>query len=123
VPVIHFHGTADRLVPFKGPDERTAKYLSFKPVEETIRIWARLDGCPRKLKIAHLPDKVDDGTTVKREVFGPGKDGAEVVLYTIESGGHTWPGRRWSVPWLGKTTWDISANDLIWEFFQKHPMK
>ena len=24
---------------------------------------------------------------------------------------------------LGKSTKDISANDLMWEFFQKHPMK
>jgi poly(3-hydroxybutyrate) depolymerase len=24
---------------------------------------------------------------------------------------------------LGKTTKSISANDLMWEFFEKHPMK
>ena len=24
---------------------------------------------------------------------------------------------------LGKSTKQISANDLIWDFFQKHPMK
>jgi polyhydroxybutyrate depolymerase len=24
---------------------------------------------------------------------------------------------------LGRATKDISANDLMWEFFQKHPMK
>jgi polyhydroxybutyrate depolymerase len=123
VSVIHFHGTADRLVPFGGPDERTPKSLSFKSVPETIRIWARLDGCPGKPKITDLPDKEKDGTTVKREVYGPGKEGAEVVLYTIENGGHTWPGRPWAVLFLGKTTRDVSANDLIWEFFQRHPMK
>ena len=27
------------------------------------------------------------------------------------------------VAMLGKSTKDISANDLMWEFFQKHPMK
>ena len=49
--------------------------------------------------------------------------GAEVVLFVIKGGVHTWPGRQWPVFWLGKTTRDISANDLMWEFFKKHPMK
>jgi polyhydroxybutyrate depolymerase len=84
---------------------------------------ATANGCPKKPTTIELPDKVDDGTTVRQEIYGPGKDGAEVVLFVINGGGHTWPGRQWPVPWLGKTTKDISANDLMWEFFQKHPMK
>jgi polyhydroxybutyrate depolymerase len=50
-------------------------------------------------------------------------DGAEVVLVEIEGGGHTWPGQEPRLRFLGKSTKNISANDLIWEFFQKHPMK
>ncbi len=46
-----------------------------------------------------------------------------MILYTIEGGGHTWPGREPPIPFLGKSTRDISANDLIWDFFQKHPMR
>jgi len=46
-----------------------------------------------------------------------------VILYVIDGGGHTWPGRQWPVPLLGRSTRDVAANDLIWEFFQKHPMK
>ena len=121
VPVIHFHGTADRLVPFNGPTPEMAKSLPLKSVAETIRIWCRFDGCPETPQVTQLPDKVDDGTTVKRKVYGPGKDGAEVVLIEIEGGGHTWPGRKPPVGFIGKSTMDISANDLIWEFFQKHP--
>ena len=60
--------------------------------------------------------------SVRRESFGPGKDGTEVVLYVIEGGGHTWPGREPLLRFLGKSTRDISANDLIWDFFQKHPL-
>lgn len=29
----------------------------------------------------------------------------------------------WLVSRLGKTTSNISANDLMWEFFKRHPMK
>ncbi len=123
VPVMHFHGTADKLVPFNGPDERMAKVVAFKSVEETIRIWAKVNGCPSKPKTTDLPDTAHDGTTVTQRVYGPGKDGAEVILFTIQDGGHTWPGRTWPVPWLGKTTENISANDLMWDFFKRHPMK
>jgi polyhydroxybutyrate depolymerase len=122
VPVMHFHGTDDKLVPFEGPAQRTAKVLAFKSVEETIRTWAKIDGCPRKPKITKLPHKADDGTSVERKTYGPGKEGAEVILYVIHGGGHTWPGRKWPVPWLGTTTKDISASDLMWEFFKRHPM-
>ncbi len=123
VPVIHFHGTDDKLVPFNGPDQRTAKVFVFKSVEETIRTWVKIDGCPRKPQITDLPHKADDGTTVKREIYGPGKDGTEVILFVIKGGGHTWPGRKWPIPWLGNTTHSISANDLMWEFFKRHPMR
>lgn len=123
VSVMHFHGTDDKLVPFHGPEQRTAKFLAFKSVEETIRTWVKIDGCPKKPRTTDLPDKADDGTTVKREAYGPGKEGAEVILFAIQGGGHTWPGRQWPVPWLGNTTRDISANDLMWEFFKRHPMK
>lgn len=121
VSVIHFHGTADTLVPFQGPTESSAKFLHFQSVPETIRTWAAIDGCPPKPRITELPDTVDDGTRVRREYYGPGTGGAEVVLYVIDGGGHTWPGHPWPTALLGKATQDISANDLIWEFFQRHP--
>ena len=46
-----------------------------------------------------------------------------MVLFVIEGGGHTWPGKQPPVGFIGKSTKNISANDLIWEFFEKHPMK
>jgi polyhydroxybutyrate depolymerase len=46
-----------------------------------------------------------------------------VVLVVIEGDGHTWPGMRSPAKILGKSALNISANDLMWEFFEKHPMK
>ncbi len=123
VPVLHFHGTKDGLVLFDGPDERIPKNLKFLSVDETIRTWARVNGCPETPVFAELENRANDGMRVRRASYGPGKDGAEVVLYTIEGGGHTWPGRDPRVRFLGKSTRSISANDLIWDFFLKHPMK
>ena len=48
VPVMHFHGTADKLVPFGGPGSGTPKFLGFKSVEDTIKICAKANGCPEE---------------------------------------------------------------------------
>jgi len=123
VSVLHFHGTKDGLVLFGGPDERIPKNLKFLSVAETVRVWVKANGCPDTPAVADLQNLADDGTTVRRKWYGSGKDGSEVILYVIEGGGHTWPGRDPHLRLLGKSTREISANDLMWEFFQKHPMK
>ena len=123
VPVLHFHGTKDGLVLFGGPDERIPKNLKFLSVDASIRAWAEADGCPETPAVFEVPDLVEDGTRVLRKSYGPGRGGSEVILYIIEGGGHTWPGREPRIPYLGRSTRDIAANDLIWEFFQKHALK
>ncbi|HMB06094.1 MAG TPA: PHB depolymerase family esterase [Isosphaeraceae bacterium] len=123
VSVLHFHGTKDTLVLFGGPDDRIPKNLKFSSAEDSVRAWAKADGCPEMPVVAEMPNIADDGTTVQRKTYGPGRDGSEVILYAIEGGGHTWPGQEPPIPFLGKSTRDISANDLIWDFFQKHPMR
>jgi polyhydroxybutyrate depolymerase len=122
VSVIHFHGTADKLVPVKGRDKNDSKHLVMQSLDATINTWVKLDGCPTTAQIHDEPDRADDGTRVERRVYGPGTGGAEVVLFVIEGGGHTWPGTHLRADFLGPTCQDISANDLMWEFFQRHPL-
>ena len=93
VPVLHFHGTEDKLVPYDGGRSAARDLLHCKSVDETIQTWAKIDGCPQKPTIEALANKVDDGTKVVRHTFGPGTDGSEVILIEIKGGGHTWPGR------------------------------
>ena len=70
-----------------------------------------------------LADGARDGLRVTRERHGGCADGAEVVLVTIEGGGHTWPGRRPPVWFIGRSTRTVSANELMWEFFTRHPLR
>ena len=125
VPVLHFHGSDDAIVLFGGPDRRTPKDLVYKSVDASIQAWTNINGCSNTPMVTRLPDRFDDGTSIARTAYGPGKNNAEVILYVVEGGGHTWPGRPASVslPLLGKSTLEISANDLIWEFFQRHALK
>lgn len=122
VSVIHFHGTADRIVPWDG-SRFTPPTMRFRSVDQTIQAWRKADGCPAEPRTTTYPDLAKDGTTVIRKAYGPGKDGSEVVRVEIVGGGHTWPGQQPPVSFIGRSTMDVSANDLIWEFFLKHPMK
>lgn len=124
VPVLHFHGTNDEFAPFQGGEgAKSRSGTDFYSVEHSIRAWVEANGCPSAPLVVKEPDKANDGTTITRKVYGPGKDGAEVVLIIIEGGGHTWPGRQPPLKILGKSTKNISANDVIWDFFQRHAMK
>jgi polyhydroxybutyrate depolymerase len=122
VPVIHFHGTKDQFVPFEMPQEKRRSFMRLKSVQDSIQTWVKLDGCDDEPKTDVL-SKDDDEMKVTRNTYGGGKDGSEVVLVIIEGGGHTWPGQQPPVTFIGKATLNVSANDLIWEFFQKHKLK
>jgi polyhydroxybutyrate depolymerase len=82
-------------------------------------IWAARNGCEPTPHVESIAADVD------RFQF-PCPAGAEVVLYRINGGGHTWPGSEFSKSIesiVGPTTSSISANDIIWHFFMDHPMQ
>jgi polyhydroxybutyrate depolymerase len=129
VPMLLLAGTDDPLVPWNGreiglPGRRGVGRVVSVP--ETVRLWTAWNGCPATPAVAHEPDRDPaDGTRVRREVYAPCRDGAEVVLYAVEGGGHTWPG---GVPYLpariiGRTSRDVDASALIWGFFARHPRR
>lgn len=123
VPVMHFHGDADEFAPFEGGRGRGPSGTEFYSVRHSVDAWVAANGCERTPVIERLADRQDDGTTVREERHGAGKEGSEVVLVVIEGGGHTWPGREPRLRSLGVSTRDISANGMMWKFFQRHPMR
>ena len=122
VSVLHFHGTKDTLVPYEMPQRRNPQIMRLKSVAESIQTWVKLNGC-QETPVSDVLTKDGDKMRVTRVVYNGGKNGAEVGLITIEGGGHTWPGKKSPLSLIGASTLDISANDLMWEFFQRHPMK
>ena len=123
VSVMHFHGAADEFAPFTGGRGRGPSGTDFYSVQHSIDAWVAANGCQPTPQTTALPDRADDGTAVKEIRYDSGRDGAEVVLVVIEGGGHTWPGREPRMRALGASTREISANDMMWEFFQHHPLK
>ena len=113
VPILDFHGTADPTVPYAGDPAR-----DWPSVPATTEAWVKRDGCSER-----AVETLATGE-VRCMSHGECRSGAEVTLCTVNGGGHTWPGGA-SVPWIagqGKTNHDVVADDLIWAFFEKHPM-
>jgi polyhydroxybutyrate depolymerase len=111
VPGIFFHGQADKIVPFEGgPSERFK--LPFPNIAAFVEDYARLNGCDLDETVILNTENV---VGVHYEGCAPG---ADVDFYTIADGGHTWPGGK-PLPRAitGKTTQEIDATQLMWDFF------
>ncbi|MEX0786487.1 MAG: flexitail domain-containing putative surface protein [Dehalococcoidia bacterium] len=118
VPVIAFHGTDDTSVPFEGGGSAVSFRLPIDndtADEDVMEEWAAHNGCT-----SGRQESVISGE-VRLVEYSTCDDGATLQLYIVDGGGHTWPGAP-DAPPLGYTTHDISATDLMWEFFQQHPL-
>jgi len=117
VPLINFHGTADRAAPYHGgiswvtPDP-------FPDVQAWTTRWARRNRC------ALNPVDSAVASDVTRRTYTNCANDAAVVLYIIRGGGHTWPGGAPLPEWfVGTTSNSIDASSLMWAFFREHPLR
>lgn len=113
VPVIAFHGTADRINPYAGGrGERWAE-----SVPEAARCWAMANG------VSETPFEERIGKSLTRTTYGTEGTPGEVTLWTIDGAGHTWPGgsaRLFLRLLLGPVSQEINATGEIWRFYQRH---
>jgi len=110
-PVVAFHGTEDELVPFDGGNGGRFG-LAVTPVRENMLGWAEHNGCDLTLRT----ERVAHDVVLER--YTDCDEGADVLLYVIDGGGHTWPGADSAGRRLGETTQSIDASELIWQFFE-----
>lgn len=100
VAVVAFHGTDDENI-----------YYDWIPEEWSS--WARHNGC-NGTETTQVSEHVE--AMAATECSG----GADVVLYTIDGGGHTWPGAEDDAGGVGYTTHEIDASELALQFFATH---
>ncbi len=137
VPVVAFHGTADEFVPYNGgvgsaalklpaPDgsgkrlgQLGAGKLKLGPgAPQATTAWAKRNGCNTKPTAKAIAADV----TLISYACPPD---ATVELYRVTGGGHAWPGSpvdRSLSKVVGHVTFSISANAIMWAFFQAHPL-
>ena len=120
VSVIAFHGTDDGVVPYQG-GVATRRLFHIvktervdKPVSEAIAFWSKIDGCS-------AASATEQSTNIVRLACAGGTNGAEVILYTLKGVGHVWPGGPRLYRFGDDPVQNISATDLMWEFFSQHP--
>jgi polyhydroxybutyrate depolymerase len=79
--------------------------------------WARRNRC------AASPVESRVAADVTRLEYTSCADDADVVLYTIHGGGHTWPGgERMSEWFVGSTSRGVDATRQSWAFFRAHSL-
>ncbi|MBK8256268.1 MAG: esterase [Polyangiaceae bacterium] len=126
VPVMIFAGTEDPLMPYEGGPVGSDTGGEVLSAVKTLETWAKLNGCQGE-PTQSTPTDADpnDGTTLTLSTASGCSAGAEVKLFTVNEGGHTWPGGNQYLPegFIGKTSRDVDASQTLWEFFKAHPMQ
>ena len=117
VPMIAFHGSADRMAPYNGGRSPIAPDL-FPSIPAWTANWARRNRC------APNPTESAVAADVTRREYTNCADGAAVVLFTVRGGGHSWPGGGPLPEWMvGPTSRSIDASSQMWMFFQAHRLR
>ena len=118
ISVMFIHGTDDPLVPYNGGQVKVfnKERGAITSVKEAVDIWVKRDDC-----VKVNSDKLALDMEVDADYYRD-KGNTEVVLYTIQGGGHTWPGgpQYMSPKIVGYVCKDFDATKVVWEFFKKH---
>lgn len=124
VPMISFHGSADRSAPYSGGQAGGfARMLMMRHragpavgVDAWAAFWRSVNGHAASPEVESL------GPDVSVRRWRGSNPLGDLDFYRIEGGGHTWPGaaaRIWIPPIFGRIA-TIDASRLIWEFLSVH---
>jgi polyhydroxybutyrate depolymerase len=116
-PIVGMMGDADPIVPYAGGRVTCCGNPTIPAVADTFAKFARASGCDE------TPDEQKPATSIQHRVWTGCDDTKAVELYTIEGGGHTWPGSPvdTAARGLGATTKELVATETLWAFFKAHP--
>jgi polyhydroxybutyrate depolymerase len=117
IGVLLVHGTADQVVAFDG---KAGAYYS---AHASFDYWLTVNGAAAAAPLRRTFDS-DPGDGTAASAIEQRNGAHSTALVTVRDGGHTWPGAdafNVGLP-IGKTSRDIDANELMWEFFGKHQL-
>jgi polyhydroxybutyrate depolymerase len=128
-PVMHVHSVDDPRALYTGglgpPFPFTKHRVDHAPVRDVVDRWVAHNGCAPGGEIGEeiqgVEDSPDAGHSARKIVWGPGRDGAEVVLWRLRGAGHVWPGAEQYGParLVGEPSRVIDANDELWAFCRR----
>ena len=113
VSFIIFNSVDDLHVPYNGgAGEESLVDIEYLPVETTVNLWVkRHNGF-----LMHRSESTEFHKTSYKN-----NNGREIILYKMLRGGHSWPGGEKIRRFADNPIKNVSATDLIWEFFKNNP--
>lgn len=127
ISVFVTHGTDDKIAPYSGG---TVSHWALRgrgsgvSVDESVATWRKLAGLPDESSVTRFPHlNANDKTSATRYLWGTSASGLQIAFLRIEGGGHTWPSKSVSLPWLvrkllGEMNHDVELTDELWSFFK-----
>lgn len=113
VPVISFHSKVDPIVYYTGGNLGfTNIYLPSQ--DSTMKFWSQKNNCQTR-------DTIMDGNGTNYDFVKISNCSCNVEIhhYATTDGSHSWPGGN---PTNNPVSTQISATDLLWEFFKKYTL-
>lgn len=115
VSIIAFNSINDENILYNGPAEAdTSAEMKTLPVEKVINMWVNNFNC------VHL--RTSDSSSFQKISY-INKNGTEIILYKMLSGGHSWPGGEKLRKFADNPVKNVSATDIIWDFFKSNPKR
>lgn len=114
ISILHIHAKNDDHVLFnggsgKGVKDKT-KITEYSSVPNTVLKWVDFNGCNK------TPKRVLETEGAYCDLYAPCKNNTKVKLCVTETGAHSWPGGE-KVRGSESNSKAISANDIMWDFF------
>ena len=121
IPLIHIHGTRDRLQKYNHSDG------DFLSTIESVNYWANYNQFDIKV-VENIEDfHKKDGTTVEKHTYSKNNSNTQVIHFKVVKGGHLWLGSP-IADWLtlrlflGRNNHEINSSKEIVDFFLKYKL-
>jgi polyhydroxybutyrate depolymerase len=111
VSILEIHGTNDNVTYFDGDPTNQDGWGAYPSIPATMNFFNSMFDLTLQSS-ENLPNTdPNDGSTVFSEKYGAENSCSEVWLFTVQGGGHDWPGAYGNM--------DIEASREAWLFFQQ----
>ena len=121
IPLIHIHGTRDRLQKYNHSDG------DFLSTIESVNYWAKYNQFDIKV-VENIEDfHKKDGTTVEKHTYSKNNSNTQVIHFKVVKGGHLLLGSP-IADWLtlrlffGRNNHEINSSKEIVDFFLKYKL-
>ena len=121
IPLIHIHGTKDKLAKYNGYDEY---YLS---TIKSVNFWVKHNQLD-KMAVENIKDnQKKDRTTVEKYTFYSNNSDTKVIHLKVINGGHVWLGSPifdmlyWKLL-FGNNNHEINSSKELVDFFLKYKL-